>query len=215
MKRIFIIALSLFSLAVGSLPAKASELALDFTGTTANSFLAELTFGWSFTANQSIVVDGLGFFDDELRTGADLRQDHLVSLWDIQGVLLAQTTITNASTAVASTAAGGEWLFNDISPVTLTAGDYVIGAYDPACSSILDCDDIRFSGSAITSSLITFIEARDGSGNGFPTIEQSLRDDGYFGPNLRVSAVPVPAAIWLFGTALIGFVGFSRRRKIS
>jgi hypothetical protein len=27
------------------------------------------------------------------------------------------------------------------------------------------------------------------------------------------SAVPVPAAIWLFGTALIGLVGFSKRRK--
>ncbi len=30
-----------------------------------------------------------------------------------------------------------------------------------------------------------------------------------------VSAVPVPAAIWLFGTALIGFVGISRRRKLA
>ena len=215
MKRLIIITLSLFSLAVGSLPAKASELALDFTGTAANSFLFDLTFGWSFTANQSIVVDGLGFFDDELRTGADLRQDHLVSLWDIQGVLLAQTTITNASTAVASTAAGGEWLFNDISPVTLTAGDYVIGAYDPACTSILDCDDIRYFGSAITSSLITFIEALDVSGNGFPTSSIPSRNDGYFGPNLRVNAVPVPAAIWLFGTALVGFVGLSRRRKVA
>ncbi len=29
-----------------------------------------------------------------------------------------------------------------------------------------------------------------------------------------VSAIPVPAGIWLFGTALIGFVGYSRRRKI-
>ena len=28
------------------------------------------------------------------------------------------------------------------------------------------------------------------------------------------SAVPVPAAAWLFGTALIGFVGMSRRRKV-
>lgn len=27
--------------------------------------------------------------------------------------------------------------------------------------------------------------------------------------------VPVPAAVWLFGTALIGFVGMSRRRKVS
>ena len=29
---------------------------------------------------------------------------------------------------------------------------------------------------------------------------------------LTVSAVPVPAAVWLFGTALIGLVGFSKRR---
>ena len=29
----------------------------------------------------------------------------------------------------------------------------------------------------------------------------------------QVSAVPVPAAIWLFGTALIGLVGFGKRRK--
>ena len=28
-------------------------------------------------------------------------------------------------------------------------------------------------------------------------------------------AVPVPAAFWLFGTALVGFVGISRRRKIA
>ena len=28
-------------------------------------------------------------------------------------------------------------------------------------------------------------------------------------------AVPVPAAVWLFGTALIGFVGMSRRRKVA
>jgi hypothetical protein len=30
-----------------------------------------------------------------------------------------------------------------------------------------------------------------------------------------IPAVPVPAAFWLFGTALIGFVGISRRRKVS
>ncbi len=31
---------------------------------------------------------------------------------------------------------------------------------------------------------------------------------------VRTSVVPVPAAAWLFGTAIIGLVGFSRRRKI-
>ena len=31
--------------------------------------------------------------------------------------------------------------------------------------------------------------------------------------NVAVNVVPVPAAIWLFSTALIGLVGFSKRRK--
>ena len=30
-----------------------------------------------------------------------------------------------------------------------------------------------------------------------------------------VSPVPVPAAVWLFGTALVGFVGFGRRGKLA
>jgi hypothetical protein len=34
-------------------------------------------------------------------------------------------------------------------------------------------------------------------------------------PPVTIPAVPVPAAVWLFGTALIGFVGMSRRRKVA
>jgi hypothetical protein len=30
-----------------------------------------------------------------------------------------------------------------------------------------------------------------------------------------ISPIPVPAAFWLFGTALIGFIGVSRRRKVA
>lgn len=33
--------------------------------------------------------------------------------------------------------------------------------------------------------------------------------------NVSTPAVPVPAAIWLFGTALIGLVGFNKRRKVA
>jgi hypothetical protein len=44
-------------------------------------------------------------------------------------------------------------------------------------------------------------------------------DDEYYGQfytgNTQLSAVPIPAAVWLFGTALIGFVGMSRRRKVA
>ena len=34
--------------------------------------------------------------------------------------------------------------------------------------------------------------------------------DGY----VNLNPVPVPAAVWLFGTALIGFIGISRRTKV-
>ena len=35
----------------------------------------------------------------------------------------------------------------------------------------------------------------------------------YIGATVTVSAVPVPAAVWLFGSGLIGLVGIARRRK--
>ena len=35
----------------------------------------------------------------------------------------------------------------------------------------------------------------------------------YDAKNLETSVVPVPAAVWLFGSALIGLVGFGKRRK--
>jgi hypothetical protein len=33
--------------------------------------------------------------------------------------------------------------------------------------------------------------------------------------NPPLSGVPIPAAFWLFGTALVGFIGISRRRKVA
>ena len=32
--------------------------------------------------------------------------------------------------------------------------------------------------------------------------------------DLPLSSIPIPAAAWLFGTALVGFIGVSRRRKV-
>jgi len=59
--------------------------------------------------------------------------------------------------------------------------------------------------------------ACDGSpGEGIITRGQLLGLSGYVAevvPIAQISPVPIPAAGWLFGTALIGLVGFSKRRK--
>ena len=70
-----------------------------------------------------------------------------------------------------------------------------------------------------------------GDGNGWPvdngipswdgimdlTLSNFWLDNGsisYVALYGKVSAIPVPAAIWLFGTALVGFIGFSRRTRV-
>ena len=61
---------------------------------------------------------------------------------------------------------------------------------------------------------------------GFDTLSFSMLTPNSLTVSMRVTqpgdwirvvtaAVPVPAAIWLFGTALIGFIGFSRRRIVA
>lgn len=37
-------------------------------------------------------------------------------------------------------------------------------------------------------------------------------NDAFLMDNIQLSAVPVPAAAWLFGSALLGFFGFSRKK---
>lgn len=46
-----------------------------------------------------------------------------------------------------------------------------------------------------------------------PEPTDHLRHEILFDVVFEPAAVPIPAAVWLFGTALIGLVGFSKRRK--
>jgi hypothetical protein len=105
------------------LPGKAAhaDLLLDITGDSVANCGAcgdgDITIGWAFTVVNPVTIDGLGLFD--IGAGNLGVASVPVGLWTGDGSsLLAQVTVTDASTQVASTDANGDWLFETIAPLT-------------------------------------------------------------------------------------------------
>jgi len=44
--------------------------------------------------------------------------------------------------------------------------------------------------------------------------QSGFNDNTFIVDNFSVSAVPLPSAVWLFGSALAGFIGFNRRKPM-
>jgi len=53
----------------------------------------------------------------------------------------------------------------------------------------------------------------DGDSDGIPGTAMTAGPFTGFSPYFSVTAVPVPAAAWLFGSGLLGLVGVARRRR--
>jgi hypothetical protein len=99
----------------------------------------------------------------------------------------------------------------------------LLAAFDPARAPVTFVNKTDGDGSGFSTSLqyfsikkLTKLWFFENTSGGSLTVDLGTSVDDYshwteYGP---VSAVPVPAAAWLFGTALIGFIGFSRRTKV-
>ena len=186
------------------------QIALEFTGESANGFNSNLTLGWSFTVNETVVVDGLGFFDDFTSGGVGLQNPHTVGLWagNQEASLLAEVVVDNDSNPVESVAAEGRWLFQDVEPRVLTPGEYVIGGHTPPCSGGA-CDRYRFFVTASSIPEITYGVALTRQGYGRPSSPVDS-NDGYFGPNFRIrpfSTISPDTYTVLRGLHITGNVG--------
>jgi len=167
-----------------------------------------VTAGWEFTVVSPITIAGMGIFDFQ-SDGIGASQD--VGLWNSDGsMLLASTTITNASSTRASNG-DGQWLFEAITPLTLGPGTYVLGStFDPLEPTA------QFNTAFTTIPEITYVQARiDNGGNPNLTFPGDPFSSGVFGPTLVLGqAVPIPEpasiAIWTFFG--IGLAGLSYRR---
>src|SRR5258706_13879524 len=162
----------------------ASSIALDVTSDTQVFTMGIFrNIGWQFSVNAPIIVDGLGIFDVN---PVGLGENHQVGLWDNAGALLAQATVTNASTLVASVSNTGDWLFQGVAPILLNPGTYVTGAF----FSDNNTDSMMANATISLIPQVSFLASRATVGAAFaePGV-YGLVQPGVFAANIRVQTV--------------------------
>jgi len=106
-----------------------------------------------------------------------------------------------------------------------------VGAFSPSAIRLVNLagDNVRFGSDTFVNPFphpITHLVAVNnlpagkyalevsGSGNRTHLTFAGIQDVADFTTRLQVTAVPVPAAIWLFGSALIGLLGIGKSKEI-
>lgn len=174
----------------------AGDIGVDSTNGTAGlvSGFGGLTLGWEFqvTNSSGIVVDGLGFWDNQ-SDGFDFGQTFPVGIWDSgTGTLLRSTVVTSSSKLKASLDSAGGWRVNAVSPLFLPPGFYRVGVLMPSSGGNLMID---FGATAIPGPGIGFVQylRQIGSTNlAMPVIGPPTTDSSYFGPTFTYTFGPIP-----------------------
>jgi len=181
---------------------------------------ASYSLGFAFTANSSVFVTSLGYFNEpsfdptypfdtvflspEPSGTYSYSSDHQVGLYQVvpgiggaaeSGTLLGSTTITSASNP------GGDFLYNAITPIALVAGDqYVLagvsGSQDPFIYNIEDDSKTQGGVGLTVDPAVTYNQSRY-------TVSSTLAyagsndgsEPGFFGPNFQIlKTLPTSAA---------------------
>ncbi len=221
-------------IALSAQPAHASTVVFDMPADTTGSWqwADNLTLGYSFTVatGNSLTFNALAVFD--VGPGATalvtvggpnvdgLGQDHQVGVWDSGGNLVASATVlTTDPTLASSNSASGQWVYHSLgAPVTLSAGNYVVGAFyagsTPDAVMVQQSTVLNNVAGATFGQGMYIYNATFAEPNGtYPPNDQQ-----YFGPTLldvdglTAAAVPEPATLLLLGSGLLGVAARARRK---
>jgi hypothetical protein len=131
----------------GALVVDAGPNAVDSTFSTGN-YVA----GSEFTITSPLVIRSLGWLDAE---GDGLTATHDIGIWNASTqALLAQTTVTPASTRLPSAHPGAQWFMGGITPITLAPGTYRVAGEVSGDNVALADDKVSIAGAAISDGYI-------------------------------------------------------------
>ena len=175
----------------------------------------------SMTPSPQIVPDGGSFSVDIMAT--DLPADTAGGALDISWVAADMTldSIWLATIDAADNGGGsflGPWdsTLGGLSGVDLTGPGSILGLYVGTFDSVISGDQpiarLNFTlSSGVSNSMISMDAAAQGGTWSSFTVGDFTNT--YEGATINpVNPVPVPAALWLFGSGLIGLAGVARRR---
>jgi hypothetical protein len=191
--------------ALGAANAMADSIAFapPSTPTDAGEPNDAVNLGLVFTADSTFSVDALGIFDQ-----SDLTSSEVVGLYNSSGTLLRSATVTLGDPLV------GGYLFQSITPITLTAGsqytvvaftgpnDWSYGSTPPTANADVT---YNFHDYDYTSSLAFPTTTAGAAGGATGT---------YYGPNFEIAtgitSTPEPSTLMLLAISLLGLVAMRR-----
>jgi hypothetical protein len=102
---------------------------------------------------------------------------------------------------------------------TINMTNAILGGSDPSATLVEDSQNLMFSFLATDNPGVISAPTYspfDPNALGEYNFGISVGQSGWGVENVRmdVQVVPVPAAVWLFGSGLIGLVGLARRKKV-
>lgn len=215
-----VLVLAVLMLALGNPAAFAAAVSFTAADVTGNySSDHNRVVGWEFTTNSAIIVTELGFYD----ANADgLVESHDVGLYTIGGTLLVSGTVLSGTAGTLD----GMFRYVDVADTPLAAnGTFVIGALILGTSSSHQGDlwtwyDEVVGVNVINPTIDPTISMYGPGGTRFnccsdttltfPATRGDMRT-AFLGPNFQLTPVPVPATAWLFGSGVVGLLGFRRR----